>query len=213
MKKNRAKKTVSASNVDLLNVSERIREDGLELVGWYHSHPCFDNVPSNMDCHQHSIHKYPNEEKHPYIGLIVQSLWNTHSNHSHWRWFNTKPLNGENINDHQYIALEFEAKRKKLYGVEDKQLFEQIVQLIERYNGMKYDIYRTDFGENNIEEKVLQNIRFHLEKDDLDEHIIDAFMHKIRNLFIKQRDIWWVTNKPVINTPQIDDKENKNSLN
>eukprot|EP01084_Bolivina_argentea_P099518 178884_1 len=198
--------TVSANDLDILNVSEKIKEDNLQLVGWYHSHPCFDNVPSNMDCHQHSIHKYPNELKQPYVGLIIQSLWNRDSNHSHWRWFNTNSLH---TNDCQYVAMEFEAQRKKLYALEDGELFEQIVRLVERYNGARYDIFRTNLGEDGIDERILQNLLWHLETEEGDD---DGFIKRIRNLFIKKRDVWWVTNKPNMDVIETD-KENTNCLN
>eukprot|EP01083_Nonionella_stella_P128857 390593_1 len=102
--------TVAADSVDGLRVSELIREDGYELVGWYHSHPCFENVPSNLDCFQHSIQKYENENNNPYVGLIIQSLWERYDNYSNFKWFNTVPLN-KGINDYEYLALQFITKK------------------------------------------------------------------------------------------------------
>ena len=44
--------SVAADASHHLAVIEALKEEGMQCLGWYHSHPQFENVPSNTDCHQ-----------------------------------------------------------------------------------------------------------------------------------------------------------------
>jgi len=202
--------TVIASSCDTLLVRDQIKADGLDLVGWYHSHPNFENVPSNLDCYQHETNKPPQEM--PYIGLIIESLWNTKIEGSHYRFFNTQPLNG--AKDLEYMALQFMTDKEIKCCLEDEDLLQQISALVDRYTMCRYDPYRTDFGE--IGDALFENINGHLgigelennEQNAKEDERVSIFMTKIRNMFTQKMNVWWQTNKP--NT---DNKENANSLN
>jgi len=123
--------TVIAQSLDTLCVRDKIKADGLDLVGWYHSHPNFENVPSNLDCYQHETNKPPDNEacggEMPYIGLIIESLWNTKIEGSHYRFFNTMPLNG--AKDMEYMALQFMTDKEIKCKLNDKDLVQQMIRI------------------------------------------------------------------------------------
>ena len=225
--------TVSADSTNHFEITNKIRNiDNLELIGWYHSHPNFENYPSNTDCFQHYQQKYDDESINPYIGLII-SPWNDQfQSKSNYRFFNSyKEFN------HIYSAKQFNIKDTKIkLNINNKnnmnQLLKQIKNLITTYLQSKYDIYRTDFGEIwnhnaqikiNRGQKVLQSVQSHLEIDNHDDDHINndkiknEFIKKIQEMFLENCDIWWVTNRPnpiqSTNENDIVEKENKNSLN
>jgi len=206
--------TVIACSVDTLKVRDMIKEDGLALVGWYHSHPNFENIPSHLDCYQHQSNKAgQHDAEQPYIGLIIESLWNTPNTSncggSDYRFFNTLPLNGPN--DTEYIALQFHTLCKVGSNINDNDLMQEIRALIERYGANKYDLHRTNFGE--FGDQIFENIAKHLSLDGIedDENEKQIFTEKIKQIFMENADVWWVTNKPT--KKDNDDKENENSLN
>jgi len=55
------------------SVSHKIlNERGMQILGWYHSHPTFDVCPSNTDIWNHqSYQEHFNRDNKPFIGLIV----------------------------------------------------------------------------------------------------------------------------------------------
>jgi len=200
--------SVAADASHHLEVIEAMKEEGIQPLGWYHSHPCFENVPSNTDCHQHFIHKFPDETVNPYVGLIVSS-WSTEdlvSGVSHFRFFNSVMESATS-----YMPFECHSETKVGRALDDEELLVQIADLIERYSASKYDIYRSDLGEDwsgtklSRLEKVLQSVRGHLqngkaaedetEDDDLAEEE-EQFVHRIRNLFVQRASTWFVTNRP-----------------
>mmetsp|Transcript_57481 Transcript_57481/g.51773 ORF Transcript_57481/g.51773 Transcript_57481/m.51773 type:complete len:561 (-) Transcript_57481:56-1738(-) len=221
--------TVSADPTNHFEITQEIRnKDKLELIGWYHSHPCFENYPSNTDCFQHYQHKYDDESISPYIGLIISS-WSTNdiiNGKSHFRFFNCI----KEFNDN-YIPLQLDINKTIISQNDNKLklLFKQIENLINRYSQNKYDIFRTDFGEIwdrntklNRGQKLLQSIKYHLMIDDndgLNEQEINQFVERIENLFLEKSEIWWLTNKPQqqpvtdSNSDNCVEKENKNILN
>merc|ERR1712048_1503799 len=120
------------------------------------------------------------------------SLWNTKIEGSHYRFFNTMPLNG--AKDMEYIALQFMTEQEIHCKLEDKDLLQQIENLVERYTMNRYDPYRTDFGE--IGDKLFENIAGHLGIDEDDSDKVNIFMSKVRTMFTKKMEVWWATNKP-----------------
>eukprot|EP00485_Elphidium_margaritaceum_P010033 CAMPEP_0202689982 /NCGR_PEP_ID=MMETSP1385-20130828/5137_1 /ASSEMBLY_ACC=CAM_ASM_000861 /TAXON_ID=933848 /ORGANISM="Elphidium margaritaceum" /LENGTH=598 /DNA_ID=CAMNT_0049345203 /DNA_START=33 /DNA_END=1829 /DNA_ORIENTATION=+ len=224
--------SVTADATDLFNVTERARnEDGLEVIGWYHSHPNFETYPSNTDCHQHYMQKYENELKQPYIGLIVGS-WSTSDvfgGKSEYRFFNS-------IKEYQYtytplqftpetqvqIPLHIDAAADD--GDDDGALFQQIKQLVARYSALRYALYRCDFGEQWQDsklthgEKLLHSMRSHLQHTEQQTSLVESFIDKVKQCFMENVNEWWLTNAP---QPKIDlevttaeDKENDaNGLN
>lgn len=48
---------VEMDAVNEVAVRERIGEDGLVVVGWYHSHPRFEARPSVIDIKNHAQHQ------------------------------------------------------------------------------------------------------------------------------------------------------------
>lgn len=63
---------VEMETVSQIVVGEAIRKHGLNVVGWYHSHPTFQPDPSVTDIQNQS--NYQNlfsGEDHPFVGLIV----------------------------------------------------------------------------------------------------------------------------------------------
>merc|ERR1712048_1014086 len=105
------------------------------------------------------------------------SLWNTKIEGSHYRFFNTMPLNG--AKDMEYMALQFMTEQEIHCKLDDKDLLQQI----------------EDFGE--IGDKLFENIAGHLgiDKDD-DSDRVNIFMTTVRNMFTKKMDVWWATNTP-----------------
>ena len=89
-----------------------VSNDNLQIVGWYHSHPTFKNVPSNRDIHMQHEQQTAYKEC-PYIGLIMGS-WSSVTTNSEYKWFNimrdegnitplelnTNPIPNININNH-----------------------------------------------------------------------------------------------------------------
>lgn len=226
--------SVAADPSDHFLATERMRsEDGLELVGWYHSHPCFENVPSNTDCHQHYIHKYEDEHKRPYIGLIVSSWSTPDTEHgtSHFRFFNSLKESGNNSGtDAVYTPYECRAHAMVDREVSDEGLCGEVQSLIERYSATQYDLYRTDCGEEWEEgkmsrfDKLIGSVRGHVmanseqgdkdaEEEEEDKTGTEAFVDMVKTLFVKNEDTWWVTNKPSSLSTDVSDKENDNSLN
>jgi len=52
--------------------SEQLRSQGLEIVGWYHSHPTFPALPSLRDVHtQGEFQQWFSRQEAPFVGLIV----------------------------------------------------------------------------------------------------------------------------------------------
>jgi len=49
---------ISSSAEHTYEINEQIKQDNLLLLGWYHSHPTFLNVPSNTDLQQHYQHSH-----------------------------------------------------------------------------------------------------------------------------------------------------------
>lgn len=58
-----------------INVRRRIVESGLQIVGWYHSHPVFRPDPSLVDLeNQRNYQKLfhdPDSASEPFVGVIV----------------------------------------------------------------------------------------------------------------------------------------------
>jgi proteasome lid subunit RPN8/RPN11 len=62
-------KNVEMDTMAAHHVSERINEVGLEVVGWYHSHPKFDTTPSKIDIDNHF--SYHNGINPNFIAAII----------------------------------------------------------------------------------------------------------------------------------------------
>ncbi|KAJ1984892.1 hypothetical protein H4R34_000343 [Dimargaris verticillata] len=58
-----------------LEVRQQIRDYDLQVVGWYHSHPCFLPDPSLVDlenqCNYQTLFRNPNDMAEPFVGAIV----------------------------------------------------------------------------------------------------------------------------------------------
>ncbi|KAJ1981039.1 hypothetical protein H4R35_000882 [Dimargaris xerosporica] len=58
-----------------LEVRQQIRDFDLQVVGWYHSHPCFLPDPSLVDlenqCNYQTLFRNPNDMAEPFVGAIV----------------------------------------------------------------------------------------------------------------------------------------------
>lgn len=66
------KKTVEMDPQDSHRVSSMIEEEGMSILGWYHSHPVFEVNPSNIDWNTHaSFQKWFKQEEKAFIGIIV----------------------------------------------------------------------------------------------------------------------------------------------
>ena len=52
MEEEQGEQSVAADASHHLLAIEEMKAEGLQCLGWYHSHPQFENVPSNTDCHQ-----------------------------------------------------------------------------------------------------------------------------------------------------------------
>jgi len=205
--------SVAADASHHLAVIEALKEEGMQCLGWYHSHPQFENVPSNTDCHQHFVHKYPDETENPYIGLIVAS-WSSPdvaSGVSHFRFFNSTMESSTS-----YTPFECRTETKVGRSFDDKALMTEIDDVIERYSATKYDILRSDLGENwsgtqmTKMDKILKSIKGHImmkedgdDEEMKDENIEDddddkmnESIQRIRNMFVRRAAAWFMTNRP-----------------
>src|SRR3954468_11289933 len=58
-----------------LEVRQRIVEQDLQVVGWYHSHPTFIPDPSLIDIHNQTNYqrlcRHPETGEEPFVGAIV----------------------------------------------------------------------------------------------------------------------------------------------
>ena len=54
---------------------ERLRQKGLRVVGWYHSHPVFRPEPSLRDIENQQNFQHFNRDEHsgsePFVGFII----------------------------------------------------------------------------------------------------------------------------------------------
>ena len=177
-------KSVNADAVDQLNICKYIENnDKLLCIGWYHSHPCFKNYPSNTDLYQHFQQKSENEIDRPYIGLILSSWSSINTPKCDYKWFNSyKENNGE------YIGYQFNVHKKVYYNINDINLLTQITNLIDRYNKIKYNKVRTNLNSfdwlndkifdvkklyNIIPIKLYDNIRNNNNTNNIDTKIDD----------------------------------------
>ncbi|CAM9229228.1 unnamed protein product [Chrysoparadoxa australica] len=73
-----------------LDTKLKAEHQGLQLVGWYHSHPLFQPDPSVVDIANHSLQQKQNSDGRPFVGLIVGTYDTSHVTPSSiFRWFHT----------------------------------------------------------------------------------------------------------------------------
>ncbi|CAM9270813.1 unnamed protein product [Hapterophycus canaliculatus] len=82
----RGRTEVSMCQTSSLDTSEAIREHGMQLVGWYHSHPKFVNDPSPIDVENHQLFQATGSAG-AWVGLIVGRK----TSPSEFRWFRNAP--------------------------------------------------------------------------------------------------------------------------
>mmetsp|Transcript_6951 Transcript_6951/g.12315 ORF Transcript_6951/g.12315 Transcript_6951/m.12315 type:complete len:1105 (+) Transcript_6951:345-3659(+) len=76
-----------------VNLREAIQKDGLTVVGWYHSHPTFEPVPSQCDvanqANYQALFRDGPSNLEPFLGLIFSpyDLRLPQSNRSQFSWF------------------------------------------------------------------------------------------------------------------------------
>eukprot|EP00854_Cymbomonas_tetramitiformis_P002046 gene2045-2736_t len=104
---------------DQVDVRDAIEDEGLQVVGWYHSHPTFQTYPSSVDIvNQNNYQRmYQNEESgrgadapmdsgQPFIGAIVgpyhEDLPST--NASSFQWFHVHPAKGKGAEERRGIV-------------------------------------------------------------------------------------------------------------
>ena len=105
-----------------------------------------------------------------------------------------------------YTPFECISDTKIGRAIDDEALLAQIDDVIERYSASKYDIFRSDLGETwcgtkmSRLEKVMQSVRGHLQTEDGPEddgeERIEIFMQRIRQMFVRRAESWFVTNRP-----------------
>ena len=148
-------KSVTAETMDIFEVSNRIDSEyciingvkkKLSLLGWYHSHPDFENYPSNQDLFTHSHQKQNSlnndDIESPFVGLILQT-WSSFSQETEYRWFNT--LRDEAGN---YLSMQFSWNIEKNVNINDPSLIKQIKSLVTRYSEDKYKRVRSNLGKH-----------------------------------------------------------------
>lgn len=64
---------VEMDTEDAFAVKEEMQRQGLGIVGWYHSHPTFENTPSIVDIENQQSHQRACEGR--FIGAIVSPYW------------------------------------------------------------------------------------------------------------------------------------------
>lgn len=64
---------VEMDTEDAFAVKEEMQQQGLIIVGWYHSHPTFENTPSILDIENQQSHQRTCEQR--FIGAIVSPYW------------------------------------------------------------------------------------------------------------------------------------------
>jgi hypothetical protein len=62
-----------ADPIAQITIFERIKSDGLSVVGWYHSHPLFEPNPSVRDVHN-QLNQQIQYGELLFVGAIVTSL-------------------------------------------------------------------------------------------------------------------------------------------
>jgi protein MYSM1 len=130
---------VTACALSTVEATTRVFEAGLMVLGWYHSHPTFDNYPSNRDLQQHSSHKEEADKMGmPYIGLIIGS-WSSSTNVSEYRWFNAEK------DECDFVGYEFYASTEAIIPPNDSHLIGEISALIDRYSSDDVLVERANF--------------------------------------------------------------------
>lgn len=88
--------------VSAIQVREEIYRSGMEMVGWYHSHPTFTADPSQVDITNHSQYQnlFIQEDRDPklretFVGAIVSTFYKeAKALKSHIGWFHTTKTTG-----------------------------------------------------------------------------------------------------------------------
>ncbi|ETO15507.1 hypothetical protein RFI_21857 [Reticulomyxa filosa] len=155
-----AAREVNADPCDQIKITQEIVDNGLQVVGWYHSHPTFQNYPSNRDLDQHMSVKVTHRRdshsianKHhsqandtftpqPYIGLIIGS-WSSATSSAEYRWFDVLK-----DDDGSFLPVQFNTPSPAPLSslTSNSWLFQQIRALVERYSNEGYDEVRTNLA-------------------------------------------------------------------
>lgn len=203
--------SVTADVEDYFRITQIVEQSDMQLVGWYHSHPHFENYPSNTDLMQHHMHKHENEESHPHIGLIISS-WSSASVQSEYRWFNSV-WEAKDV----FTPMEFQTEMEVMADLNDDGLINDVKQLIGNYGGDEYQMQRCDLGEKWISVvdgmsnycKIIGSLE--AEISDVSKMERDVFIEQVKKAFLENINVWWVTNKPLVNVVNGMEVEEDNS--
>jgi hypothetical protein len=217
LEEEQAAQSVTADPADHLRASLAIKQAGREVVGWYHSHPHFENFPSNTDLQQHDIHKHGDETENPFVGLIISS-WSSASCESEYRWFNCiRESKGV------FTPMQFQTQSLLSVALHCPSLAAAMQKLIVRYSAEKYSAFRIDMGGEwrfslNRWQKIARSLTAHMQVIALDaeaeteaeteagagqqaaQQATNALIQRLRNVFLEQGHAWWLTNPPPFST-------------
>eukprot|EP00736_Rhodelphis_marinus_P012581 Rmarinus@m.15382 len=124
---------------------EKIAEDGLRVVGWYHSHPIFRPEPSSVDIENQLNYQTlfrdsddeeaaksedalerckPSSAVEPFVGVIVSPYWNTTREESLFQYFYVGRGKGTQCSVPYCFSVAFDEDAQ--VGVEVQLLFERL---------------------------------------------------------------------------------------
>ena len=114
---------------DALNVRTDIETNGFKIVGWYHSHPTFEVMPSVIDIDNQI--NYQNISSEYFLGGIISPYFSTHKLEGLVTIFHVKKNNEELIRNghHPAYSVKFNVKA----GDISENILKKAVSLVKEY--------------------------------------------------------------------------------
>ena len=118
---------------------EAIKKLGMQVVGWYHSHPRFRPDPSLTDILNHEQHQCIEHDNtthiEPFVGLIVSTFDPTlPSFQSHHQWFHVRPYSMQGYKRITYMPMLLEVTYASLISTSISS--QSTEQLIEKFDAL-----------------------------------------------------------------------------
>ncbi|KAI8968245.1 hypothetical protein BDF20DRAFT_895213 [Mycotypha africana] len=180
-----------------MRAREVFTEKGLNVVGWYHSHPTFEPHPSIRDIeNQTSYQTLFRDEKtgdEPFIGVIVTPYDpNLLSNHSQIQYLHiSKEI--DKLHSHR---VPYACRRTVIQSEHvPQEILDQLQELVQEYKDYEHKVdMLTMYGDQTRLDKLLDSLRVHLYLEPNEEQ---AFMAKVKDM-VEKEFLSFVSDDPTV---------------